>query len=146
MRTTGAQAFSAPLLSSGVQPAADPTARRVLVVEDNSDTAQLLEAALVRDGHRVAVAHTAEQALALLGSFAPEVVLCDLGLPGDLDGYAVAAAVRTSGACVHLVALTGHSAAEDRRRTRAAGFHQHHAKPVSRAPLDRIFAEAGTRS
>ncbi|UJR80175.1 PAS domain-containing protein [Sandaracinus amylolyticus] len=106
--------------------------RRVLIVEDNEDAAEMLRLVLESGGHQVEVAHTGSEALARARALAPEVVLCDIGLPGLMDGYDVARALRsdaiTKGA--RLVALTGYGQEEDQRRAIDAGFDRHVTKPV----------------
>jgi PAS domain S-box-containing protein len=124
--------------------AAPGAGRRVLVIEDNVDGAESLKEVLELDGHEVVVAHDGDAGLARARSFAPEVVLCDLGLPG-IDGYEVARRLRAdaSTADVRLVALTGYALSEDRERARAAGFDHHVAKPPSMDELRDAVAGAG---
>ncbi len=116
--------------------------RRILVIEDNYDAAESLKDALDMSGHQVEVAHEGRRALDLARTFAPEVVLCDLGLPG-MDGFAVARAFRSDPALrsAHLVALSGYSQPEDRRRSAQAGFDRHLGKPVDLELLDELLAE-----
>jgi len=123
--------------------AAAPGARRVLVVEDNVDAAQSLRDALELDGHEVAVAGTGPEGLAMARGFAPQVLLCDLGLPG-MDGFDVARAFRADGALsgTYLVALSGYAGPEDLRRSREAGFDRHLAKPPTVERLEEVLAEA----
>jgi two-component system CheB/CheR fusion protein len=120
-------AFAVPERSS--VPAA---ARRVLVVDDNVDVADSLATLLRLRGHEVDTAYDGPGALKKAGSFHPEVVLLDIGLPG-LDGYQVAARLRrrrrTSNAL--LVALTGYGQEEDQSRALQAGFDRHLIKPVA---------------
>ena len=117
--------------------------RRVLVVEDNPDGAQTLREALALLGHEVAVAHDGPAALVVARSFGPDVVLCDIGLPG-MDGYEVARRLRVEGIAPQamLIAVTGYALPEDRRRALAAGFTHHLAKPP---PLDALEKLLGTR-
>lgn len=124
------------------QPPPHPASRRVLVVEDNQDSADLLKEVLELGGHRVEVAYTGQQGLTRARDFLPDVVLCDLGLP-DLDGFAVARELRKEPglAPVWLVALTGYAQPEDRRRAREAGFDQHLAKPPDFEAIDQLLAE-----
>ncbi|MGV3662547.1 MAG: ATP-binding protein [Prosthecobacter sp.] len=104
---------------------------RVLIVDDNMDSAHGLERLLRRRGYVVEVAHDGPQALKRALASPPEVVLLDIGLPG-MDGYEVARLLRTEAGCLRtfLVALTGYGQEEDRARARASGFDDHFVKPV----------------
>jgi two-component system CheB/CheR fusion protein len=115
--------------------------RRVLVVDDNVDSAESLASWLELVGHEACVAHDGASALTMAGSFAPEVVLLDLGMP-DLDGFEVARRLRAVPDFdrVRLVALTGYGREEDRRRSRAAGFDDHLVKPVNPQALAELLA------
>jgi two-component system CheB/CheR fusion protein len=119
--------------------------RRVLVVEDNVDAADSLREVLELGGHRVDVAYTAEAAIARARAFKPEVVLCDIGLPGT-DGYEVARAMRADPAlqATTLVALTGYATPEDFHKSKEAGFDHHLTKPPPYAEIDRILARAAS--
>ncbi|GGY88448.1 ATP-binding protein [Pseudoduganella plicata] len=110
----------------------EPTvAQRVLLVDDNEDAAVASAALLRHIGHEVRVAHTAAEALALRRHYEPEVAILDIGLP-DMDGYALAAALRNGGAGpLRLVALTGYGQQADVERARQAGFDVHLTKPAS---------------
>jgi CheY-like chemotaxis protein len=103
----------------------------VLVVEDNRDGAEMLRILLQLDGHEVAMAYNGPAAVETARQFRPDVVLCDLGLPG-MDGYAVARALRqdpaTAGA--YLIVLSGYGQEEVLRKSREAGFDLHLTKPV----------------
>jgi PAS domain S-box-containing protein len=115
--------------------------RRVLVIEDDRHVAHGLALALGLDGHEVAVAHDGPGGFEKARAFAPEVVLCDIGLPG-MDGYEVARALRADAALrsVTLIALTGYAQASDRDLARAAGFDEHVAKPASIEALLALLA------
>lgn len=121
---------------------AEPGARRrVLVVDDNADAADLL-GELLRDlGHEVRIERDGLAALAAMDAFAPEVVLLDIGLPG-LDGYQVAERIVRSrdGARPLLVAVTGYGQESDRRRSYDAGFDHHLVKPVDPGRLQTLLA------
>jgi two-component system CheB/CheR fusion protein len=115
----------------------------VLVVEDNGDAADTLATALVLKGHDVATAHTATLGLQKAIELRPEIVLCDLGLPG-LDGYEVARAMRAEPdlASAYLIALSGYALPADVEKALAAGFDRHIAKPPDLQALEEIISEA----
>jgi signal transduction histidine kinase/ActR/RegA family two-component response regulator len=123
-----------------IPPAAAPL--RILLIEDNPDAAQTLRDALEVSGHEVQVAHEAEEGLRSLRRSRPDVVICDVGLPGA-SGYDVAQAVRADRdtRSVVLIALTGYASTEDRRRATEAGFDHHFGKPVDLANLTAILRE-----
>ncbi|MRG93088.1 ATP-binding protein [Polyangium spumosum] len=114
---------------------------RILVIEDSRDTADIMQNLLRLLGYRVDVAYTGPEGIAAAERLAPDVVLCDLGLP-DMDGYAVAKALRKSPATAgsYLIAQTGYGSAEDRRRARDAGFDAHMTKPIDPAELERALS------
>ncbi|HTM46778.1 MAG TPA: ATP-binding protein [Polyangiaceae bacterium] len=125
--------------------AAEP--RRVLVIDDNLDTADSLREVLELDGHQVQVAYDGEAGLALARTFHPEVVLCDLGLPG-MDGYAVAQALRadqTLGRAL-LIAVSGYRRPEDMERAFRVGFDQHLAKPPRIEELEHLIQHGVPKS
>lgn len=108
----------------------DAHGRRIAVVDDNVDAADLLAELLRAHGHEVEVAYDSGGALAVLDRFDPDVMLLDIGLP-DMDGYQLAAEIRRRRARPpRLVALTGYSDVSDRERSAAAGFDAHLVKPV----------------
>jgi CheY-like chemotaxis protein len=90
-----------------------------------------MQMVLERAGHEVAVAHHGTQGLELARSMRPDVLLCDLGLPG-MTGYEVAAAISadTELRGMRLIALTGYDQPADQARARDAGFERHITKPV----------------
>jgi two-component system CheB/CheR fusion protein len=115
--------------------------RRVLVIEDNRDSREMLRISLELEGHVVETAIDGSQGLAAARAGTPDVVIVDIGLPG-LDGYEVARAIRQSvGGAVVLIALTGYGDGEAQRRVAAAGFDVHLVKPVDPQVLARIVAE-----
>jgi PAS domain S-box-containing protein len=118
-----------------------PARRRVLIVEDNVDSREMLQLLLQRSGHDVETADDGPSGLAKLQAFRPEIALIDIGLPG-LDGYAMARAVRGMAAArdVRLIALTGYGQAEDRSKALEAGFDLHMTKPVDPERLQRLLA------
>ena len=104
------------------EPAPALTYRRILVVDDNRDAAEILAAMLRHDGAEVRTAHDGALALETAEQFRPDLVLLDLGMPG-VSGFDVARGIRALpwGASVMLVAQTGWGQEQDRRRTREAG-------------------------
>jgi signal transduction histidine kinase/DNA-binding response OmpR family regulator len=112
------------------------TSRRILVVDDSIDAMDSLRTVLEMHGHCVRCANSAEAALEVARSFRPEVAVLDIGLPG-MDGFELARRLRRSpaNADVVLIALTGYGQAQDRARTRAAGFHHHLTKPADLGAL-----------
>jgi two-component system CheB/CheR fusion protein len=117
--------------------------RRVLVIDDNADNADSIAEALSLLGHDTRVAYGGYQGLELIHDFEPDVVLCDIGLPG-IDGYAVAKAVRAEAKLrtCFLVALSGYTQLNDIERAKQAGFDRHLAKPTSIQQLTNVLAEA----
>ncbi len=112
------------------------TGWRILVVDDNEDSAASLALLLELSGNRTATAHDGVEALRLAETFRPEVVLLDLGLP-QLNGYEVARTIRArpGGEQIVIVALTGWGQDDDLRKTREAGFDKHMVKPANYAAL-----------
>jgi CheY-like chemotaxis protein len=105
---------------------------RILVVEDNRDSAESLRRLLELCGYAVTVAYSSREGLDAARKVRPDIVLCDIGLP-DSDGYALAEALRRnpSTAGARLIAVTAYRSEHDRRRSREAGFQLHLVKPVS---------------
>jgi CheY-like chemotaxis protein len=104
--------------------------RRILVVDDNVDSAEMVAAMVSMWGHDVRVANDGEAALLVARDYHPEVVLLDLGLP-DIDGFEVARKLKEEKLVGRLlVAVSGYGQPEDRARTRAAGFDEHLTKPI----------------
>jgi signal transduction histidine kinase/ActR/RegA family two-component response regulator len=115
-------------------------ARRILVVEDNPDAAATMRDFLELSGHEVELAVNGSEGVEAARQFHPEVVLCDLGLPG-MDGFEVAARLRRDPdtASAKLIAVTGYGQEEDRRRSKEAGFDFHLTKPVDPAQLKALL-------
>jgi CheY-like chemotaxis protein len=122
--------------------------RRVLVVDDNRDAAQSLGLLLKLLGAEVRVVHDGPTALEEIPSYAPSVVLLDIGMPG-MDGYEVARRIREQpeGQDLTLIALTGWGQEEDRRRTSQAGFDHHLLKPADLTALKSLLTpNSGTNA
>jgi signal transduction histidine kinase/CheY-like chemotaxis protein len=116
--------------------------RRILVVEDNPDAAATMRDFLELSGHEVELAANGTDGVEAARLFHPEVVLCDLGLPG-MDGFEVAARLRRdpATASAKLIAVTGYGREEDRRRSKEAGFDLHLTKPVDPAQLRAVLRD-----
>ncbi|HEX6273986.1 MAG TPA: ATP-binding protein [Polyangiaceae bacterium] len=109
----------------------DAGLRRILIVDDNEDAADLLAEWLAEAGHATRVAYDGPSAIQLAGDFDPEIALVDIGLP-VMDGYELARRLREQrNGGLRLIAITGYGQASDRDQARNAGFDAHLAKPVS---------------
>jgi CheY-like chemotaxis protein len=119
--------------------------RRVLVIEDNHDAADILREVLELDDHVVEVAYAGQPGIDKARAFRPDVVLCDIGLP-EMDGYEVARTMRADPQLgrVGLVAVSGYAQPEDVATSMRAGFHAHLAKPPSIEALRRVIAEVAS--
>ncbi|MBL9163535.1 MAG: PAS domain-containing protein [Planctomycetaceae bacterium] len=116
---------------------------RILVVDDNKDSANSMAMLLRLKGNDIRTAHDGVEALEIADAFHPETVLLDIGLP-RLNGYDVARRIRQRpwGQHVLLIALTGWGNDEDRRLSQEAGFNFHIVKPVDLAALENLLAGA----
>jgi CheY-like chemotaxis protein len=113
---------------------------RILVVDDNVDSAFTMATLLSLQGHDVRTAHDGMQALQEVNRFHPDVAILDIGMP-KLNGYAVAKRIRErmNEAQPLLIAVTGWGQEEDRQRSSAAGFDHHLVKPVDPAVLTSLL-------
>jgi PAS domain S-box-containing protein len=116
----------------------------VLVVDDNHDAADTLAMMLELFGHRAEVVHGGADALTRAVRRTPQLVFCDIGMPG-MSGHEVAAALRRMPALTGtlLVAVTGWGTSADRERALAAGFDVHVPKPIDAATVQRLLVQAG---
>lgn len=115
--------------------------RRILLVDDNLDSAESLALLLRLNGHEVHTAHDGLAAVEAAGKLRPEVIVLDIGLP-KLNGYEVARRVREQEkGGVFIVALTGWGSEEGRRRSGEAGFDAHLVKPVDFNALTRLLLD-----
>jgi CheY-like chemotaxis protein/two-component sensor histidine kinase len=133
-------AASAPAAPSMESAAPHGAGRRVLIVDDNRDAAEMMATALTLRGFDVRTAHDGLTALDMAAAFGPEMAILDIGLP-VMDGYELAARLRQTPGLerVRLIAVTGYGQKSDRERSAAAGFDQHIVKPVD---VDRVIALA----
>ena len=135
---------SMPASAKVVSPPAAP--RRILIVEDNQDSREMMRLLLELAGHEVHEAIDGPGGIEAIVAVRPDVALVDLGLP-RLDGFEVARQVRATeaGQGVRLIALTGYGLPDDQRRSREAGFDAHLVKPVDPQQLARIIALSPVR-
>ena len=114
---------------------------RILAIDDRRDVLLPLRVLLTKEGHEIAVAADGVSGLAQMLTFKPEVVLCDIHLPGKLSGLDVARNIRlrTPGDAIYIVALSGDAQAADLEDSAKAGFDFHIAKPITVAALRNLI-------
>ena len=137
--------------TGGAVPAERPRARkrwRILLVEDNKDVADCLAELIELAGFDVKVAYDGSSALTLAVAERPEIIICDLGLPGGIDGYAVARACRADARLqdTRLIAASGYSRPEDHAKAKEAGFDRLMPKPLAFQALDALLNELAPAS
>ena len=117
---------------------------RILVIDDNEDSAEMLRLTLELMGHEVQALYDGLTAVNAVTQYEPDAVFLDLGMP-RLNGYEVARRIRAleRGKRLTLIALTGHGQEQDKQRSAAAGFDHHLVKPVDSAALTRALSEVG---
>jgi CheY-like chemotaxis protein len=134
------QPTNEPMLTP-VSDQADLTGIQVLVVDDDADSRDLIATILDQFGAGVRVTASAEEALAALKQFIPDVLVCDIGMP-DIDGYTLLREIRglppEQGGLIPAIALTAYVGDSNRQQALQAGFQQHIAKPVE---LDEVVAK-----
>jgi len=115
---------------------------KILVIDDIPDIAEILSSLLSYFGHKVLIAFSGHEGLAQAKEFMPDVVICDIGLPG-MNGYEVAKSLRNDQELkdTFLIALSGFAQPENLEQSREAGFDRHLAKPVSLDTLEQVLAE-----
>jgi len=131
-------------VSAGLTPdaaaAVSSAPRKILIVDDNRDSTDMLRLSLGLHGHEIRVAHDGESAVEAAVAFQPHLVLLDIGLP-IFDGYEAARRIRAqAGRQPVLIALTGWAEDEDRRKSAAAGFDHHLVKPIDHDALTDLIA------
>jgi len=116
--------------------------RRIAIIEDNVDAANTLARLLRRKGHEVYLAPNGPDGLKMITAEPVEVLLCDIGLPGEMDGYGVARQVRSTpaGQNVLMLALTGYGQDRDQQRASEAGFNFHLTKPINIDQIESILS------
>ena len=131
---------TAPAPTAAHEPGPTPgrAPKRVLIIEDNIDTARSLSRAVEIGGHIVDVAGNGAEGIEKARTFGPDIVLCDIGLPG-MSGFDVARALRAEPGLAHvsLIAVSGYAQPRDLAQAKAAGFDAHLAKPFE---IDTLLA------
>jgi CheY-like chemotaxis protein len=131
----------APTRDAMVAEPAVASSLRILVVDDNQDSACSMTLLLELQGHEVQVAHAGQVALRMAQESTPDVILLDIGMPG-MNGYEVARHLRSQAAFADtlLVAVTGYGRASDVKQTESAGFDHHLVKPIDYDKLQSLLA------
>ena len=139
-RTEAAHADAQP--SNVGDTARSSQARRVLVVDDNDDAAEMMATLLSIDGHDVRTAASGPAALEVMNDFHPDIAFLDIGLPG-MSGYELARRIRSEPrlAGITLIAVTGWGQDEDRRQSKEAGMDHHLTKPVDPRAVQAFVAQ-----
>ena len=121
-----------------------PQSKRVLIVEDNEDSALVTQFFLEDLGYLAEVASNGEQGLAIARQTKPDAIVSDIGLTATMDGYALARAIRAEPATSHiyLIATSGYGQPEDKAKAKAAGFNEHLTKPVDLKNLEQLIARS----
>ena|SRR5436190_20828767 len=121
-----------------------PRSQRVLVVDDNRDSADSLVTAFAVLGHDAVAAYGGREALQCIAQARPSLIVLDLSMP-EMDGYSLARAIRAlpDYAAVPMVALSGFGSEADRAKSRAAGFDRHVLKPFDLSDLERMVELVG---
>lgn len=138
-----------PLAAVAALPAArtEPGVLRILVVDDNVDAAETLQALLEMNGHAVTAVHDGASALLQAAALLPHIVFLDIGLP-DMTGYDAAEALRRIAGMegATLIALTGWGAEQDRRRSSQAGFDHHLTKPADFLIVEQLIRDVAEKA
>jgi PAS domain S-box-containing protein len=150
-RTASAAVRRHDLLPSSLAVDMEPTLKglHVLVVDDEPDARDLVETVLERKGARITAVATVAEALAALEREKPDVILSDLGMPGE-DGYSLIRKLRAQdperGGRIPAAALTAYASAQDRTRALLAGFQSHVPKPIEASELAAVIANLAGRT
>jgi len=115
---------------------------RILAIDDRADALLPIRVLMTRDGHQVSESHDGKEGIQMAKAIRPDLILCDIGLPGLMTGYDVAQAIRSDPDLknTYLVALSGYSQPSDRKRAQTAGFDFHVAKPIKLSMLRNLVA------
>jgi len=118
---------------------------RILIADDNADAAESLAGILRSQGHEIAIAADGRRAVELAGTYRPQIIFMDLGMP-HLDGLQATRQIRAQpwGKSIFIAALTGWGQPGDRDRSRQAGMDMHLVKPIDLAELANVLTRAST--
>lgn len=118
---------------------------RILIIEDDTDSAYLLQMFLEEQGYRVKLAFNGIDGIELARQFAPDIILSDISLGEEMDGYTLANTIRNDSQLnsVCLIAMSGYGQAEDKKRAKAAGFDLHLTKPLDLEQIESAIAQSG---
>jgi nitrogen-specific signal transduction histidine kinase/CheY-like chemotaxis protein len=142
--------FRVPLVS-GVAPGnkvplsvPDIAPLKIILIDDNRDMVDTLATLLSMDGHQVKCAYDGESGLALIKTARPDLVFCDIGLPGNMDGYAIARCVREDAGThnIFMVALSGYGQEKDKKMAIECGFDEYMLKPIDFNGLMKMICAA----
>ena len=116
---------------------------RILIIEDEVDSALLLQTFLEGSGYQVEIAFNGTVGIALARQFSPDIILSDINLTAEMDGYTVARTIRNDSELnsICLIAITGYGQPEDKDRAKIAGFDAHLTKPIDLYFLENAIAE-----
>ena len=116
---------------------------RVLIIEDEADSASLIQTFLESLGYQTEIAFNGIDGIALARQFSPNVILSDISLRHEMDGYTVARTIRNDSELnsISLIAISGYGQPEDKQRAKAAGFDAHLTKPLNLNRLEKAIAE-----
>lgn len=138
-RTSDPGGRRAPEELEGPASSASLAGLRVLVVDDEPDAREILAAILEANGAITKAAASASEALSVVDRFEPDVVLSDIGMPGE-DGLSFVRRLRALGAAMPAIAISAYASEDDSKRALLAGFHAHLAKPVDAGALTTVIA------
>ena len=139
-RLAGQPSEAAPPAANVFAASSRASGRRILIVDDNQDAAEMLAEVLGAVGYETRVALDGPAALEMASAFAPHVALLDIGLP-VMDGYELSRRLKEIAGLeeLRLIAVTGYGQERDRRQTRGSGFDSHLVKPIDIDELTRII-------
>jgi CheY-like chemotaxis protein len=112
--------------------------KRILIVDDNEDSAESMAMFLRMSGHEVTTVPEGREAIASAQSLSPNFILVDIGLP-DMSGYEVCRNLRLQGYRGRMIAITGYGSSSDIERSTEAGFDAHWVKPVDLGALEHLL-------